>query len=560
MITSILCGSLFSQAQNVGIGTNTPTARLHIEVPSGFTSPVLQVNQQGSATPYIIIQPDGKVGIGVATPSEVLDVSGNIQFSGALMPGGNAGSAGFVLMSQGAGNSPVWVDTALLGDKWGGQVAQTQGPLVGDGTSTNPIGLQSGTNAGDVLIWNGSQWTIKPSPFDSVCNSATKNFVQKWTGSSLCNTSIYDSAGFVGINTTNPQATLEINGNLSFSGAAPNVYGTPKVYAKDSGVLYPMIMLERSNRDMPILYARTASPVTTGHVPRIELFRADGTLSNPQPTLATQWLGAITVGGFDTSWTTAGVGGGCESGIIFTSGGQWSPTSHPTEIYFKTIDTGSTCGKVRLFINEDGKIGINTTTFNSNCVACPLQVNGRMMLRSFDAVYMSGWDGVPQNYHLIGTYMGWDREAIYIGGYNYYFPAGGDTLGSYAKRLRIGSGLSPSTNVVVDFQNGNMGLGTATPTEKLHVVGNIRSRSAFTVNVNGCGSNVCTYTVNFPVPFSTPPVVNITTGPNANPSWGPLIPLIGNVTTTSVTFYLDSGNGSQAITGTKTIHIIAIAP
>ncbi len=171
------------------------------------------MNQQGSATPYLIVQPDGKVGIGVANPSEALDVSGNMQFSGALMPGGNAGTAGFVLMSQGAGNSPVWVDTALLGDKWGGQVAQTQGPLVGDGTSANPIGLQSGANAGDVLIWNGSQWTIKPSPFDSVCNSAMANYVMKWTGSELCNSIIYDNGSQIGIgtNTPDPSAILELN-------------------------------------------------------------------------------------------------------------------------------------------------------------------------------------------------------------------------------------------------------------------------------------------------------------------------------------------------------------
>ena len=55
-------------AQNVGVGTLSPTARLHIEIPSGFTSPVLLANQNGSTTPYLIVQPDGKVGIGVASP------------------------------------------------------------------------------------------------------------------------------------------------------------------------------------------------------------------------------------------------------------------------------------------------------------------------------------------------------------------------------------------------------------------------------------------------------------------------------------------------------------
>jgi len=48
------------------------------------------------------------VGIGTASPSEKLDVLGNLKFSGALMPNNNAGTAGRILMSQGAGVPPIW--------------------------------------------------------------------------------------------------------------------------------------------------------------------------------------------------------------------------------------------------------------------------------------------------------------------------------------------------------------------------------------------------------------------------------------------------------------------
>jgi hypothetical protein len=55
----------------------------------------------------MIIKNDGKVGIGTNSPTEKLDVAGNIKFNGALMPNNNAGSSGQVLTSSGTG-VPTW--------------------------------------------------------------------------------------------------------------------------------------------------------------------------------------------------------------------------------------------------------------------------------------------------------------------------------------------------------------------------------------------------------------------------------------------------------------------
>ncbi|NPA33507.1 MAG: hypothetical protein GXO48_01055 [Chlorobi bacterium] len=227
-IKTLLCGwtvtllfsvtSLPLMAQNVGIGVPSPQARFHIVAPSGFSSPLLKIEKDGTTAPYLIIQSNGKIGIGRINPSEALDVSGNIKFSGALMPGGVAGTAGKVLMSQGTGTSPVWIDTALLKDNWGNQVAVTQSPIIGDGTSANPIGLQDGTNAGNILIWNGSQWKIKSSPFDSVCNTAMPNYIQKWTGSQLCNSIIYDNGLSIGMGTSSPEPSALLDLSASNAG------------------------------------------------------------------------------------------------------------------------------------------------------------------------------------------------------------------------------------------------------------------------------------------------------------------------------------------------------
>ncbi|KAF5042881.1 hypothetical protein DSECCO2_508060 [anaerobic digester metagenome] len=48
------------------------------------------------------------VGIGTNTPTQKLDVPGNVKFSGALMPNNNPGTTGQVLVSQGANTAPVW--------------------------------------------------------------------------------------------------------------------------------------------------------------------------------------------------------------------------------------------------------------------------------------------------------------------------------------------------------------------------------------------------------------------------------------------------------------------
>jgi hypothetical protein len=49
-----------------------------------------------------------QVGIGTTDPTETLDVVGSIKYSGALMPGGVAGTEGQVLTSTGAGSPDTW--------------------------------------------------------------------------------------------------------------------------------------------------------------------------------------------------------------------------------------------------------------------------------------------------------------------------------------------------------------------------------------------------------------------------------------------------------------------
>ncbi len=92
----------------------------------------------------LTIQSGGNMGIGTTTPSQRLDVAGNIRFSGALMPNNIAGTAGQVLSSNGAGVAPTWASPNSFG--WG---------LTGN-AGINPAINYLGTSDGQPLVMRTS--------------------------------------------------------------------------------------------------------------------------------------------------------------------------------------------------------------------------------------------------------------------------------------------------------------------------------------------------------------------------------------------------------------------
>ena len=106
--------------------------------------------------------PNGNVGIGTTTPSEKLDVTGNVKFSGALMPNNLAGTSGQVLTSAGAGVVPTWTTlsgfTTLINDA--GSRNLFAGALVGaNGTDNVFVGESAGAGnslTGDYNVIIGS--------------------------------------------------------------------------------------------------------------------------------------------------------------------------------------------------------------------------------------------------------------------------------------------------------------------------------------------------------------------------------------------------------------------
>lgn len=94
---------LYSTGSDFVIGNSTASKPLRF-----FTGGVANANER------MRIDGTGKVGIGNTSPTEVLDVTGNLKFSGALMPNNSAGTSGFVLSSNGTGAAPTWVNATSL--------------------------------------------------------------------------------------------------------------------------------------------------------------------------------------------------------------------------------------------------------------------------------------------------------------------------------------------------------------------------------------------------------------------------------------------------------------
>ncbi len=66
-----------------------------------------------------LIVNQANVGVGKSSPTERLDVNGNIRFNGALMPDALSGSSGQLLQSNGAGTSPSWATlSSIYTDRW----------------------------------------------------------------------------------------------------------------------------------------------------------------------------------------------------------------------------------------------------------------------------------------------------------------------------------------------------------------------------------------------------------------------------------------------------------
>ncbi len=156
----------------------------------------------------------GNLGIGNSTPSEKLDVNGNVRFSGALMPNNLSGTSGQVLTSAGVGVAPTWTS-----------LPSTSNLYTADGTLT---GNRTVTQGANTLAFT---------------STATNGFSVDGTTFSV------DAANNrVGIGTTNPAWDLDINNN--------NETAVARIKGAGTGVNYSLLSLDSPTSYWNLLHRR----------------------------------------------------------------------------------------------------------------------------------------------------------------------------------------------------------------------------------------------------------------------------------------------------------------
>jgi len=368
-------------------------------------------------TERLTILKNGNVGIGTNNPGAPLSISG-VSGDATVGPG---------LLNITATNdlNYVWGAVTLAPNLTAGHILLTQ--LTGVAKSTNNSGYMGFKYAGSCSTSNQLTWGFYANDQLMVLNGN----------------------GNVGIGTTAPGAKLQISHNVTTGNWPLVIEGY-----KDTSTAIASIFLMRGAR---------------------------GTIASPT---------AIQSGDIVAQWSTEGYGatgfGGASVGRLkFGAEENFSDTSAATYLGFDTTPTGSRSGTEKMRITGNGNVGIGTTapeakldiyaTQATGTTGSPSIVGGakwgQLNVRSTDAyttqrggrISFSGQTGSSgYTEGIFGVIEGYKTNAFNSnigGGLDFYTTV--NSNGNMTHRMRIDG-------------DGNIGIGTTNPGQKLEVIGNAK--------------------------------------------------------------------------------------
>jgi len=429
-----------SQSNGVAIGiSNTLSAANTIAIGNGITNAVASSLMIGpSNTAKMTILSSGNVGVGTTSPAYALSVSGdvnvtgNFRVNGAVFTGVGGGAMSGVTSISNASGDITLAPTAATGAVQVNSGTASTSPSTGALVVSGGIGASGGIYSGGAISAGSSVYAVTSMFSPQLYGTSTPSgniLIDGTSNATKGNVILASAGGKVGAGTASPSATLHVVGADGASSSSPHAS--------------PLFTVAGGN----------GFATGNGNGGSISISAGGSSGTGTAGTVLIMGGAGASAGG---SVTIAGGSGNTGGDLVLKSGDNWARQGANAVITVGaagTINTGSVTIQSG---NSNGSAGSNTGSIN---IFTP-SANAGFTATAGDLNLTAGNGQFGGTGGAVNITAG-NGGATNVNGSNVVITPG----------AKGGSGSDGS--IILAQSRGKVAIGTSTPAEKLHVVGNI---------------------------------------------------------------------------------------